>query len=125
MSIGYDWLYPALSPSLRKRVATAIERWLRDFERAGFERQFPQGNYFAGYYAAKAYAGIALTGDTAGGAALLADWLRAHPEPARPALLRRQPRRRRLARGLELRPDRGPQHEPAGAGGAHRDSAST
>ena len=74
MSIGYDWLYPALSTSLRKRVATAIERWLGDFERAGFERQFPQGNYFAGYYAAKAYAGIALSGDTAGGATLLADW---------------------------------------------------
>ena len=74
MSIGYDWLYPALGTSLRKRVATAIERWLGDFERAGFERQFPQGNYFAGYYAAKAYAGIALSGDTAGGATLLADW---------------------------------------------------
>ena len=74
MAIGYDWLYPALSTSLRKRVATAIERWVGDFERAGFERQFPQGNYFAGYYAAKAYAGIALSGDTAGGATLLADW---------------------------------------------------
>ena len=74
MSIGYDWLYPALSTSLRERVATAIERWVGDFERAGFERQFPQGNYFAGYYAAKAYAGIALSGDTAGGATLLADW---------------------------------------------------
>ncbi len=44
MSIGYDWLYPALSTSLRERVATAIERWVGDFERAGFERQFPQGN---------------------------------------------------------------------------------
>ncbi len=74
MSIGYDWLYPALSTSLRERVATAIERWVGDFERAGFERQSPQGNYFAGYYAAKAYAGIALSGDTAGGATLLADW---------------------------------------------------
>ena len=74
MSIGYDWLHPALSAELRARVAAAIQRWLRDFERAGFERQFPQGNYFAGYYAAKAYAGIALSGDWAGGAALLADW---------------------------------------------------
>jgi hypothetical protein len=74
MSIGYDWLYRALSPALRARVAAAIERWLGAFERAGFERQFPQGNYFAGYYAAKAYAGIALSGDSAGGAALLADW---------------------------------------------------
>ncbi len=74
MSIGYDWLYPALGAPLRKRVATAIERWVGDFERAGFEREFPQGNYFAGYYAAKAYAGIALSGDTAGGATLLADW---------------------------------------------------
>ena len=74
MSIGYDWLYPALSTSLGTRVATAIERWVGDFERAGFERGFPQGNYFAGYYAAKAYAGIALSGDAAGGAALLSDW---------------------------------------------------
>jgi hypothetical protein len=74
MSIGYDWLYPALSTSLRERVATAIERWVGDFERAGFERKFPQGNYFAGYYAAKAYAGIALSGDMASGATLLTDW---------------------------------------------------
>src|SRR5262249_50288775 len=44
MAIGYDWLYPALAPALRARVAAAIERWLHDFERAGFERSFPQGN---------------------------------------------------------------------------------
>ena len=76
MSIGYDWLYPALDSALRARVAAAIERWLGDFRRAGFERSFPQGNYFAGYYAADAYAGIALAGDAPGGDALLSDWLR-------------------------------------------------
>jgi hypothetical protein len=76
MAIGYDWLYPALAPSLRARVASAIEKWLGDFERAGFERSFPQGNYFAGYYAAKAYAGMALAADTPAGNTLLGDWLR-------------------------------------------------
>jgi len=76
MSIGYDWLYPALDSSLRARVAAAIVRWLADFRRAGFERSFPQGNYFAGYYAADAYAGMALAGDTGVGGALLGDWVR-------------------------------------------------
>lgn len=75
MAIGYDWLYPALSPVLRSRVATAIEKWLGDFARAGFERAFPQGNYFAGYYAASAYAGMALAGDVPGGTALRDTWL--------------------------------------------------
>jgi hypothetical protein len=85
MAIGYDWLYPVLSPSLRARVAAAIERWLRDFERAGFERNFPQGNYFAGYYAAKAYAGLALAGDSPDGKALLNDWLhRVHDQLVQP-----------------------------------------
>jgi hypothetical protein len=60
MAIGYDWLYPALDGALRGRVSTAIARWLGDYERAGFGHAFPQGNYFAGYYAAKAYADIAL-----------------------------------------------------------------
>jgi hypothetical protein len=75
MSIGYDWLFGALDAGLRARVAAAITRWLGDFRRAGFERGFPQGNYFAGYYAADADAAIALAGDTTTGTALLNDWL--------------------------------------------------
>ena len=75
MSIGYDWLFGALDAPLRARVAAAITRWLGDFRRAGFERSFPQGNYFAGYYAADAYAALALAGDTTTGTALRDDWL--------------------------------------------------
>ena len=75
MSIGYDWLYQALSPEERARVVSAIARWLADFERAGFENSFPQGNYFAGYYAAKGYAGMALAGDVAQGDEMRRDWL--------------------------------------------------
>jgi hypothetical protein len=74
MAIGYDWLFPALTPALRSRVTASIQTWLTSFESKGFEHDFPQGNYFAGYYAAKAYAGMALSGDSAIGDQILADW---------------------------------------------------
>jgi hypothetical protein len=74
MAIGYDWLYPALTPALRTRVTDALQHWLSTYETKGFERDFPQGNYFAGYYAAKAYAAMALGGDSAAGDQILADW---------------------------------------------------
>jgi hypothetical protein len=74
MALGYDWLYDALSPTLRARVTTSGTHWLSVYEHDGFEHDFPQGNYFAGYYSAKAYAGLAFARDSAAGDATLADW---------------------------------------------------
>ena len=74
MALGYDWLFPVLSPALKTRVTESIQTWIASFEKTGFERDFPQGNYFAGYYAAKAYAGMALAGDSATGDQILSSW---------------------------------------------------
>lgn len=63
LALGYDWLHPALSDGLRQRVIAAMHRWIAAFEKSGFENAFPQGNYFAGYYDAKALAAIATQGD--------------------------------------------------------------
>jgi hypothetical protein len=62
LAVGYDWLHEWLDPTLRARIAAAIERWLAAFEKDGFGHVHPQGNYFAGYYAAKALAALALAG---------------------------------------------------------------
>jgi hypothetical protein len=63
MAIGYDWFYDALSPTLRSRVVDAINHWIDRYEHKGFENDFPVGNYFAGYYAAKGIGAIATEGD--------------------------------------------------------------
>src|SRR4051812_24800821 len=64
LAIGYDWLYDKLAAADRSRIRAALVRWLSAYEQGGFERDFPQGNYYAGYYAAKAYAALATEGDT-------------------------------------------------------------
>jgi hypothetical protein len=85
MAIGYDWLYPALSTSLRTRVYTALNKWISAFESGGFERDFPQGNYFAGYYAAKGVAALATEGENPSASAQWSDWLnRLHETMVRP-----------------------------------------
>jgi hypothetical protein len=63
MAIGYDWLYPALSSSLRERVITSLNTWIDWYDGAGFLRNEPIGNYFAGYLLAKTTAAIATEGD--------------------------------------------------------------
>ncbi len=107
------------TPGFAPALTAAIERWLGDFSRAGFERSFPQGNYFAGLLRGGCVRGIALAGDSE-------HWERvaqrlAAPRAGRigPALLRRQPRRRWVARGMELRADREREHEPARGGCPH------
>ena len=75
MAVGFDWLYAALTPELRSRVVTALNTWIQAFETGGFERDFPQGNYFAGYYAAKGVAALATEGDNAQAPAMWDDWL--------------------------------------------------
>jgi hypothetical protein len=75
MALGFDWLYPALPASLRARLVTAMEHWLDAYERDGFEHDFPQGNYFAGYYNADALVALATEGDDPRSPQRWADWL--------------------------------------------------
>lgn len=85
MALGFDWLYPALSSSLKRRIDAALDTWIEAYERDGFEHTFPQGNYFAGYYAAKGIAGLALQGETPHGAGWWSDWLnRVHRQLVQP-----------------------------------------
>jgi hypothetical protein len=59
LAIGFDYLYDALSPGLRADVVASLNGWLGWFEQSGLTRNHPHANYFAGYYATKAYAAIA------------------------------------------------------------------
>jgi hypothetical protein len=60
LAIGYDWLHGMLDGATRARVRTVLGRWIATFEREGFSRDFPQGNYYAGYYAASGLSALAL-----------------------------------------------------------------
>src|SRR5262249_46650183 len=83
LALGLDWLHGALRAPERTRVLAALHRWLAAYEERGFEHAFPQGNYFAGYYDAKALAGIAAEGDEA--PAQWQDWLgRVHGKLVQP-----------------------------------------
>lgn len=75
MAVGFDWLYPALTAALRAQVIASLHTWIDAYERGGFENDFPQGNYFAGYYDAKALAALATEGDDPQAAADWQDWL--------------------------------------------------
>ena len=75
MALGFDWLFPAISGTMRTRLDQALTSWLGAYEGGGFEHDFPQGNYFAGYYAAKAFAGLATAGATPNGDSRWNDWL--------------------------------------------------
>lgn len=75
MALGYDWIYDLLSPADRAQIYTEINRWVASFEKVGFNRDFPQGNYFAGYYFALATGAVATEGDNPQSAALYDDWL--------------------------------------------------
>ena len=63
LAIGYDWLYKTLKPSVRTRVRRVEKRWITTYQRKGFGHSFPQGNYFAGYYAASGLAALAMGRD--------------------------------------------------------------
>ncbi len=85
MALGYDWLHDAISASDRTRVYTAMDRWLDAYEASGFGHEFPQGNYFAGYYASKALEGLATEGDDPRAAAQWSDFLdRVHGKDVQP-----------------------------------------
>ena len=50
---------------MRSQVTSALHGWLITYyDQNGFCHGHPQANYFAGYYAAKAYAALAIAGDS-------------------------------------------------------------
>lgn len=85
MAFGYDWLNDQLAPPLRARVAAALDRWIAAFDQKGFGRDHPQGNYFAGWYAAKGLAALALDGESAQAAPMWQDFeTRLHRQMVQP-----------------------------------------
>ncbi|HJU83924.1 MAG TPA: hypothetical protein VJ600_06915 [Holophagaceae bacterium] len=92
MAIGFDWLHDQLGASQRQQVLTAMGNWIAFFEQSGFENGIPpgianppNGNYFAGYYAAKALAALAAEGEDPEAPARWTDWLdRVHGRMVQP-----------------------------------------
>lgn len=75
MALGYDWFYDRMTETEKKQVYSSLNHWIRTYEQKGFGREHPQGNYFAGYYAAKALAALATEGDNAEADEMLDEWL--------------------------------------------------
>jgi hypothetical protein len=65
MAIGFDYLYPALSSTVKSQVVQSLNAWLSWYDANGLARTEPHSNYFSGYYATKAYASIATKDDNA------------------------------------------------------------
>ena len=77
MGIGYDWFHDLMSPAQLSQLQTALNHWITGFETDpsdNFEYEHPQGNYFAGYYAAKCMAALAVQGDSPLGDTWWNDW---------------------------------------------------
>ncbi|HLK67269.1 MAG TPA: Ig-like domain-containing protein [Bryobacteraceae bacterium] len=77
MGMGYDWFHDLLTPALQTQLQNALTTWIQGFENDSpdaFEYEHPMGNYFAGYYAAKCMAALALQGDNAIGDTWWNDW---------------------------------------------------
>lgn len=76
--LGYDWLYDLLTSSQRTQVYTTANAWLTAWEQSGgcasFAYQYPQGNYYAGYFHAKAVISIATYGENPSAPAEWDDW---------------------------------------------------
>jgi hypothetical protein len=66
MAMGYDWFHDVLTQAQLSQLQTALGNWITGFEQnpnSTFEYDHPQGNYYAGYYAAKCMAALAVQGD--------------------------------------------------------------
>ncbi len=74
MAIGYDWLGEAMTTAQKKQVYTSLNYWISEFERKGFGYEHPQGNYFAGYFAAKALTALATEGDNPEATKMWTSW---------------------------------------------------
>jgi hypothetical protein len=77
MGIGYDWFHDLMAPAQLSQLQTALNGWITGFENDApdnFEYAHPQGNYFAGYYASKCMAALAVQGDSPLGDTWWNDW---------------------------------------------------
>jgi len=76
-AIAYDMIYPELTAALKTRVITSMNKWVTAVEKDGFGivNEFPAGNYYSGFYMAKALAAIASEGDNAQAPAMWNTWL--------------------------------------------------
>jgi hypothetical protein len=84
MAIGYDWVADLATPALKARLVAAMNEWISKFESSGFLPKFPHANYFAGYFAAKGLAAVAIGGDDPSGDALWTSWLALYSSVVQP-----------------------------------------
>lgn len=84
MALGYDWLYDKMNSTEKTRVYTSLNHWITQFEQKGFGFEHPQGNYFAGYYAAKALTALSTEDDNPEAVSMWATWLKKHREVVQP-----------------------------------------
>jgi hypothetical protein len=77
MALGYDLIYPELTSALKTRLINSMNLWVSKVEKDGFEtgNEFPVGNYYSGYYMAKALVAISTEGDNAQAPAMWTSWL--------------------------------------------------
>ncbi len=77
--LGYDWLYDLLTPAQKTQVYTAANAFVTAWEApngcASFAYSNPQGNYFAGYFHAKAVISLATYDENPSAPAQWTDWL--------------------------------------------------
>ncbi len=73
MATGFDWLYPALSTVQKQQVVATLNGWVDWYDKSGFSRTAPIGNYFAGYLLAKTTTALATEGDNPNAAGYFAD----------------------------------------------------
>jgi hypothetical protein len=80
LSIGYDWLHDRMTSAQLSQIRTALNGWIHGVETSdkdAFEFQpsvAVTGNYYAGYYATKCYAALAVQGDDPIGDTWWNDW---------------------------------------------------
>jgi hypothetical protein len=64
-AIAYDWLHdaPGMTPEVKKKFADRITSWTAWFKKEGYQREVPIANYYAGYFGAVAFGGLAIEGE--------------------------------------------------------------
>ena len=64
-AIAYDWLAdaPGMTPALRKKAVDRFVAWTSWFKEKGYNHDHPISNYYASYFGAVAFAGLACAGD--------------------------------------------------------------